>query len=55
MKRGEAKRAITRHFNDRHGETIYPSDLAELFGLSHSTILKLVRELERDGVIRKAK
>ena len=43
---------IKKYFEDHHGESIYPSDLAEEFGFSYLSVQSIIDELEQKGMIR---
>lgn len=44
-----AKQAIKAYFNQRHGETLFPSDVADHLQIDYDTTVRLIGELERDG------
>jgi hypothetical protein len=44
-----AKEEIKAYFEQRHGETVYPSDVAEDLDLDYDRTIRLIGELESDG------
>lgn len=44
-----AKQAIKAYFEARHGDTVYPSDVADALNLDYDNVVRLIGELERDG------
>jgi hypothetical protein len=51
LPKARAKRMIRRFFAERHGETLYPDDVAEAMNLDLSQTIELCRELAVDGAI----
>jgi Mg2+ and Co2+ transporter CorA len=49
----DIKKMIKKFFEKRHGETIYPSDIADELQMDYDRIVRLVRDLENDGKIAK--
>lgn len=47
----QAKTLIKAIFENKHGETIYPSDIAAELEINYERALKLITELEADGKI----
>jgi hypothetical protein len=50
----DAKAAIKAYFEKRHGETVYPSEIADELHLDYDRALRLIGELESDGQVTKA-
>jgi hypothetical protein len=50
----EAKARIKAHFENKHGQTVYPSDVADEIRLDYDRVLRLITELESDGKITRA-
>jgi hypothetical protein len=48
---GELKVRIKAYFEARHGQTVYPSDVAEELPIDYDRAVKLIGELERDGQV----
>jgi hypothetical protein len=47
----EAKVRIKTYFEDRHGKTIYPSDVADDLRIEYIRAVRLIEELETDGQV----
>ena len=48
---GEAKVRIKGYFEDRHGTTVYPSDVADDLRIEYDRAVRLIEELETDGQV----
>jgi DNA-binding MarR family transcriptional regulator len=46
-----AKQEIKAYFEKRHGETVYPSDVADELNLDYDSAVRLIGELEQDGSV----
>ena len=51
ISREQAKTEVTKYFKDHHGETVYPSDIAEALNLSYLIIEEIIEELENEGQV----
>jgi DNA-binding MarR family transcriptional regulator len=51
----QAKKEIRKYFNDHHGSVLYPSDIADALNLSYLLVDDLIRELEDEGEIKRAR
>jgi transcriptional regulator with AAA-type ATPase domain len=49
-----AKAKIKAYFEQRHGQTVYPSDVAEELRLEYSRTVRLINELESNGQVARA-
>jgi hypothetical protein len=47
----KAKTKIKEHFENHHGEVVYPSDIADELRLDYDRARRLISELEADGQI----
>lgn len=47
----EAKKRIKALFEDKHGHTVYPSDVADELKIDYERVLQLITELEADGKV----
>jgi hypothetical protein len=50
----QAKREIKTLFEDRHGEVLFPSDVAEELNLEYGLVVRLLTDLESEGKIAHA-
>ena len=46
-----AKALIKAYFEKKHGETVYPSDIADDIGIDYERTIKLIQRLEDDGQV----
>jgi hypothetical protein len=49
-----ARSKIKDFFEARHGETVYPSDVADDVGLDYERAVRLIHELEENGQVTRA-
>jgi hypothetical protein len=54
VSRAQCKKEICAYFETHHGETFYPSDLADELRLDYGTVRDIIDELETEGEIAKA-
>lgn len=50
----ETKAEIKAYFEENHGNTIYPSDVADALAFEYDTVVRMIEELESDGEITQA-
>ncbi len=50
----QAKKEIAAFFEKNHGETIFPSDVANALRIDYDLVLKVVEELEEEGEVAEA-
>ena len=48
----QARREIKELFDTKHGETIFPSEVAEELQLDYDTVTRLLSDLENEGQIK---
>jgi hypothetical protein len=48
----QARREIKELFDTKHGETIFPSEVAEELHLDYDTVTRLLSDLENEGQIK---
>jgi len=50
----QAKKEVDSFFSDHSGETIYPSDVADVLNLSYLLVEEIIEELKDEGKIRRS-
>jgi len=50
----QAKEEIKKWFEDRHGEILFPSDVADELSLDYDVVVRLLTDLENEGKVRSA-